>query len=161
MMNVEPQKEHQWLQSLVGEWTYENEALMEPGKPPVKLGGSETIRSLGGLWILCEGRGECPGVGIATTLMTLGYDPARKRYVGTFVASMMTHLWVYEGSTDSSGTILTLETEGPGMTPDGKMAKYKDVIEVKSTSHRVLTSHMLQPDGSWLQFMTANYRRSK
>ncbi len=33
-MNIEPQKEHQWLQKLVGDWTYEAEATMEPGQPP-------------------------------------------------------------------------------------------------------------------------------
>ena len=29
MMHAEPQKEHQWLHKLVGEWTYESEAVME------------------------------------------------------------------------------------------------------------------------------------
>jgi hypothetical protein len=29
-MHVQPQKEHQWLQKLVGEWTYEIEAMMGP-----------------------------------------------------------------------------------------------------------------------------------
>jgi hypothetical protein len=33
-MQAEPQKEHQWLQKLVGEWTYETEAIMEPDQPP-------------------------------------------------------------------------------------------------------------------------------
>lgn len=60
-MKTEPQKEHQWLQQLVGEWTYESECSMEPGKPPEKCTGSESVRSLGGLWVLCEGRGEMPG----------------------------------------------------------------------------------------------------
>lgn len=35
-MKIEPQKEHQWLQKLVGEWTCETEAACEPGKPPVR-----------------------------------------------------------------------------------------------------------------------------
>ncbi len=33
-MKAEPQKEHEWLHKLVGEWTCEAEASMEPGKPP-------------------------------------------------------------------------------------------------------------------------------
>jgi hypothetical protein len=48
-MKTEPQQEHQWLQQLVGEWTYEAEATMEPGQPPSKFEGSESVRSLGGL----------------------------------------------------------------------------------------------------------------
>ena len=160
-MKAEPQKEHQWLQKLVGEWTCEAEATMEPGKPPEKSSGTESVRSLGGLWILAEGQGEMPGGGSATTMMTLGYDPQKKRYVGTFVGSMMTHLWVYDGALDAAGRVLTLDTEGPSMAGDGKMAKYRDVIEFKSDDHRVLTSHVLGDDGTWQAFMTAHYRRKR
>jgi hypothetical protein len=161
MMATEPQQEHQWLQKLVGEWTYEAEMTMESGQSPSKCEGSESVRSLGGLWILAEGQGEMPGGGAATSMLTLGYDPQKQRYVGTWVGSMMTHLWVYDGVLDADGRVLTLNTEGPGMTADGKMAQYKDVIEFKSDDHRVLTSHMLSDDGEWHAFMTANYRRKK
>ena len=57
-MKTEPQKEHQWLQKLVGEWTYETEATMGPDQPPEKFKGTESVRSLGGLWILCRGSGR-------------------------------------------------------------------------------------------------------
>ncbi|MCI0625831.1 MAG: DUF1579 domain-containing protein [Acidobacteria bacterium] len=160
-MKLEPQKEHQWLQKLVGEWTYETEATMEPGKPPEKCRGTESVRSFGGVWVLCEGRGEMPGGGTATMMITLGYDPVKKRYVGTFIGSMMTNLWVYEGELDSAGNLLTLDTEGPSFTAEGKMAKYKDVIEIKNDDHRVLSSNVLGDDGTWHRFMTANYRRMK
>src|SRR5687768_16701320 len=112
-MKAEPQREHEWLQTLVGEWTSEAEAVMGPDQPPSTFRGTESVRSLGGLWVLCEGQGEMPGGGTARTLLTLGYDPARQRYVGTFVGSMMTHQWVYEGSMDPEGKVLTLDTEGP------------------------------------------------
>jgi hypothetical protein len=159
-MMAEPQKEHRWLQKLVGEWTSEAE-MMEPGKPPEMVKGTESVRSLGGLWFLAEGQGEMPGGGEATMLMTLGYDPQTKRYVGTWIGSMMTHLWIYDGELDAAERVLTLNAEGPSMAGDGKMAKYKDVIEVKSDDHRVLTSHVLGDDGNWQHFMTANYRRKK
>jgi hypothetical protein len=160
-MHAEPQQEHQWLQKLVGDWTSEAECSMGPDKPMEKFTGTESVRSIGGLWMMCEGRGEMPGGGTATTVMTLGYDPVKKRYVGTFLGSMMTHLWIYEGELDPSGKVLTLDTEGPSFTGDGKMAKYKDVIEFKSDDHRVLSSHALGDDGQWHGFMTAHYRRTK
>lgn len=81
-MHAAPQKEHQWLQKLVGEWTYETEAMMGVDQPPEKTTGTESVRSLGGLWVLAEGQGEMCGTH-AITLMTLGYDPQKQRYVGT------------------------------------------------------------------------------
>ncbi len=155
MKAAEPQKEHEWLHKLVGEWTYESGAESE------KYEGSESVRSLGGLWVLVEGRVEMPGWPPATTLMTLGYDPQKKRYVGTWIGSMMTHLWVYDGELDAAGKVLTLNSEGPSFDGSGKMAKYRDVIELESDDHRVLTSHALGEDGKWRQFMTAHYRRQK
>lgn len=159
-MQATPQKEHQWLQKLVGEWTSEAEMAMEPGQSTETCKGTESVRSLGGLWILAEGQGEMPGGGPATMMLTLGYDPRKKRFVGTWVGSMMTHLWVYDGFLDAAGKVLTLEAEGPNMAgPEGAMAKYRDVIAMESDDHRLLTSHMLGDDGKWQPFMTAHYRR--
>jgi hypothetical protein len=160
-MMAKPQKEHEWLQKLVGDWTMEAEASMGPDKPAEKTRGTESVRSLGGLWYLAEGQGEMPGGGPATMLMTLGYDPQKQRYGGTWIGSMMTHLWVYDGELDAAGKMLTLNADGPSMAAEGKMTKYRDVIEFKSDDHRVLTSHLLGDDGQWHQFMTAHYRRRK
>ena len=134
---------------------------MGPDTPPDKVAWTESVRSIGGLWVICEGQGEMPGGGAAATIMTLGYDPGKKRYVGTWIGSMMTHLWVYEGQLDATGRKLTLDTEGPDFAVEGKTAPYKDVIEFVTDDHRVLTSHLLGPDGKWTRFMTAHYRRTK
>ncbi len=160
-MHVAPQKEHAWLQQFVGEWTYEHEALMGPDQPPMKATGTESVRSLGGLWVLAEGQGEMPGGGTASMVMTLGYDPQKQRYVGTWIGSMMTHLWVFEGELDADERVLTLNAEAPSMASEGKMTQYKDVTEFKSDDHQVLTSHILSDNGNWQQFMTANYWRKK
>jgi hypothetical protein len=158
-MDATPTTEHSWLERLVGEWSYETEAVMEPGAPPVKLAGNESVRSLGGLWVICEGRCEMPGGDSGTTIMTLGFDPARGCYVGTFVGSMMTHLWRYEGRLDPAGRVLTLDTEGPSFTAEGAMARYQDVIEIEDADHRTLASQSFGDDGRWHRFMTARYRR--
>jgi hypothetical protein len=160
-MKSEPQKQHQWLQALVGEWTTEMEAVMGPDKPTEKFQGTETVRPLGGLWVLCEGRSETPGSDTGVSVMTLGYDPKKGRFVGTFVSSMMTYMWVYEGSLDAGEKVLTLNCEGPDFATEGKMTSYKDVIEVKSDDLRVMTSHMLQKDGSWSHIMTLTARRKR
>ncbi|MGO4285687.1 DUF1579 domain-containing protein [Bosea sp. TAB14] len=158
-MNSEPQKEHEWLQQLVGEWSVEITASMGPDQPPTNTQGTETVRSLGGLWTLGEGQGVCPDGSPVTSLMTLGFDSAKGRYVGSFIASMMSMIWHYDGALDADRKALVLDTEGPSMAGDGAMAKYQDVITFLSPGHRTLTSRALGPDGQWTEFMSAHYRR--
>ena len=161
-MKAQPQKEHLWLGRLVGEWTFEAECSMGPDQPAMTSKGKESVRSLGGLWTVGHGEGEMPGNGgICHSIMTLGYDPQLKRFVGTFVASVMTGLWVYNGSLDADQKVLTLDTEGPSFAGDGTMAKYQDIIEFVSDDHRRLSSQMQGSDGQWIGFMKAEYRRTK
>lgn len=158
-MTETPQAEHEWLQKLVGEWTFEGEANMGPDQPPYQSSGTESVRSLGGMWAIAEGLVSSPD-GEMTSVMTLGYDPARKCFVGTFIASCMTHLWIYgEGTLDSAQRVLTLSADGPGF--DGGMAKYHDIIEIVSDDERTLSSEMQKPDGTWQRFMLARYRRKQ
>ena len=160
-MNNEPQKEHQWLLKLTGNWTYEAEATMKPGEPPAKSGGKQSNRSLGGFWIIGEGEGEMPGCGVAKSILTLGYDLLKERYVGTWVGSMMSQMWVYDGRLDAGENVLTLDTEGPGMDDQSKLGKYQDVLEFKNDDHWILKSQALGADGTWHVFMTAHYRRNR
>src|SRR5687768_9892176 len=51
-MPVEVTKEHQWLARMVGEWTYEMEAEAEPGQPPIRDSGPESVRALGDAWVI-------------------------------------------------------------------------------------------------------------
>lgn len=156
----EPQKEHQWLKRFVGEWTSEGEAMMGPDKPSEKFKGIERVRSIGDVWFLFEGEGEMADGSISTNLMTLGYDPRKQRFVGTFLGSMMTNLWVYEGTLDAAGTTLTLDTDGPSMTGDGT-AHYQDIITLESDDLRTMTSQIQGDDGTWTQFMKMTVRRTK
>ena len=157
-MHVEPSNEHEWLAKLAGEWKFEHDCE-EPGKEPVKLRGKESVRMLGDLWMVGEGEGEMPGGGVARSIMTLGFDPAKGKFVGSFIASMMTHFWPYEGTLDDSGKVLTLDSEGPSFAGDGSMAKYRDSIELVSDDHRILRSRVLGSDGAWTEFMVSHYRR--
>jgi hypothetical protein len=158
MQTPEPQSEHLWLHQLVGEWSIESECVMGPDQPPMTTTGREVVRLLGKLWTIGESSGNAPGGGFES-IMTLGYDPQTKRFVGSFIASTMTHFWPYSGWLDASGRILTLDSEGPSFSGDGTIAKYQDIIEFITNDHRTLTARVQSPDGSWQQFMTAHYRR--
>jgi hypothetical protein len=160
-MNPEPQAEHKWLERLVGEWTSEGECSMGPDQPPQKFRGTESVRSIGGLWTMGEGGGGMPDGKPSTTIMTLGYDPVQKRFIGTFIGSMMTHMWIYNGTLDAGGKVLTLDTEGPDFSGGPGMVKYQDIIEFVDDDHRILKSQLKDKDGKWSHFMTAHYYRKK
>lgn len=160
-MNPEPQKEHNWLQRLIGDWKFEGECIMGPGEPTMKSVGESAVRSLGGLWILCDGTGDAPDGTPVNSVITLGYDPQKQRFVGTFVASCMTHMWIYDGKLDEAGKVLTLDTEGPSFSGDGSLVPYQDIIGIESDDHWTLKSRVPGKDGAWFEFMTAHYRRKK
>lgn len=157
-MRAEPQKEHQWIHKLVGEWTFDSECNMGPDQPAMSTKGSEVVRSLGGLWTVAEADAEMSGAPGWKSIMTLGFDPTTGRFVGTFIATMMAYMWQYSGSLDAAGKVLTLDTEGPNFT-DGKLTKYQDIIEFFGNESRTLSSRILGENGEWKPFMKATYTR--
>lgn len=156
----EPTKEHQWLQQFVGEWEGESEAMVEPGKPPMKAKGTETARAIGGFWVVSEGKAEMMGMPF-TFVMILGYDADKKKYIGTWVDNMSSHQWKYEGTVDEAGKKLTFETEGPSPSAPGKTVKWREVMELKSKDHRVSSTSILGDDGKWITIVTGESRRKK
>lgn len=159
--------QHEWLKNFVGEWRFEAECVMGPGQPPSKSTGTETVRMLGYLWLICEGRGAMPGGGEMSSIMTLGFDPARNRFVGTWVGSPMTHLFIYEGELEvlkgpdgKSTFVLPLNTTGPSFTDPARTARYQDVLELHPDGRRMLHSQVLGDDGKWTRFMSAVYTRA-
>lgn len=157
---MEALEEHRWLQRLLGEWTYETEAVMAEGQPPVTTVWTETVSPLGDLWIVCAGQGDMPDGCPGSTLMTLGYDPARQSFVGTFIGSMMTWLWLYQGQLSPDSGRLVLDTEGPGFSNEEGLVKYRDELELLGPDRRLLRSSRQDPGGQWNTFMTATYRRT-
>jgi hypothetical protein len=155
-----PQAEHAWLQRLVGEWTYEMSSDCGPDGKPIKVTGTESIRAVGDFWIVGESTSVAPDGTPATNILTLGYDPQQGRYVGTWISSVMTYLWVYDGSTDADQRVLTLACDGPSFGVEGKMTKYKDVITIVSDDERTLTGNYLGEDGEWHEMVKMVYRRA-
>lgn len=153
-------EQHAWLAQLVGDWTVTMEMTMAPGAEPMRMESTESMRSIGSLWVVGEGKADMGGMPM-TSMMTIGYDPAQKAFVGTWIDSMQTHLWVYRGQLDEARRTLALEAEGPSFQDPTKTSVYRDAIEVVSPDHKVLTSSVKQADGTWLQFLRADYRRKK
>ena len=153
-----PQKEHEWLAQLAGDWTASMECSMGPGQPPMKSEATQTSKLLGDRWLIAKSEGDMGGEKM-TSILTIGFDPAKKKYVGSFIASCGNDLWTYEGTVSPDGKKLVLDTNGPNMMTPGKTSKYQETIEIKDKDHYVFTSAIEGEDGKFVEFMKADYKR--
>ena len=136
-----------------------------PRPEDLVFGGVEVVRPFGDLWVVGEGKGTTPDGTAMDWVISLGFDPQRPmgetdpagRFIGTFLASVMPGMFVYEGT--KAGDVLTLDTEGPSMGDPSMLTAYRDVIEMMGDDLRVMTSHSQMADGSWFGFMKGEYRR--
>jgi hypothetical protein len=147
--NGQQRKEEAWLERFVGEWEAESSGTKV----------SEAARMMGP-WMIDEIKIDIKN-GPMHGMLTLGYEPQRKKYVGTWIDSKTRFLWVYEGTVDPSGKVLTLETEGPNPMVPGKLFKARDVHSFTDQDHRTLTSSMLGEDGKWHTFQNLKCQRTK
>lgn len=153
-----PEKEHEWLQRLVGEWSYEADCSMGPGQPPMKTKGVWRIRPLGDFWIVADGEGTSPDGATHHSILTIGFDPQTRRFVGSFIASMMSKFWLYDGALEGDGK-LVLAATGPSFTGEGE-ALYHDIIEISGDGAFRFYSRVQGEDGGWTEFMSADYLRA-
>lgn len=151
--------EHRWLSRLVGEWTYEGRMI--PDQPEFRASGTETVRMLGEVWMLAEATGTMADGSETTSLIAVGFDPGTGRFTGSFMASMMTGLWLYDGALDEGGRSLRLQSEGPRFDGQPGKAMYEDEIEIVSDNERRLNARVRNDDGSWTPLMTTTYRRKR
>jgi predicted enzyme related to lactoylglutathione lyase len=149
----ETTRDHEWLKQLVGEWDVQFKMYMQP-----EVTGTDSVRALGDHWVVAETRTTMMGVPFSGRL-SLGHDPLKGPFHATWIDSMGGHLWVYEGTLDEQRDTLTLATEGPSMEAPGETARYREVIQITGKDTRTFTSSMEAPDGTWLEILTAEYRR--
>jgi hypothetical protein len=92
---------------------------------------------LGDLWVLAEVAAKCPAAAPPTWCSRSAMTPKRNATSARGFGSMMTHLWVYEGSVDAAGKALDTHDGRPGVRRDGKMrnAKVREVIEFVTPDH--------------------------
>jgi hypothetical protein len=149
---AKPGREHELLRKFEGEWD-----------ATVKFQGSESKAvshnevTLGGFWLVTHYKGEFAGAPFEGRGAT-GYDPAKKKYVGTWIDSMSASLLVLEGDFDKDRKTFTETGEGPGQ--DGKPMKMKGVYEFKDADTTVFTMYGVA-DGKDQEMFQITYHRKK
>lgn len=149
-----PGPEHEMLRKDVGVWDATVE-MLTPGAPPAVSKGTETVSMLGAFWQIADFKAEMfgqPFEGRGTT----GYDPARKKFVGTWVDSISTGISTVEATYDPAKKTMTGTMEGPD--PTGAVTKTKETTVWTDADTRVFT--MYAPDGA-TPIMRISYKRRK
>ncbi len=156
-MFAKPQPEHEWFNDLIGNWEFTHDCDLGPDLPSSRATGKMTGRTLGGIWTILEATGDSDGGDEWTSIFTLGFDSQNKAFVGTFVASMMDYLSIYNGQKDANGR-LVLNVEGPKFDGSG-MTMYQDIFEIVNHDHWILRSQVLNDNGEWMPFMEGHHHR--
>ena len=153
-----PGPEHAVLKEDVGTWDASVEMLM-PGAPPATSKGVEVnVLGCNGLCLVTDFKGEMMGApfqghGVST------WDPAKKKYVGSWSDSMAPGLSVTEATWDAAKKTMN----GTMESPDGKggTAKMRSAVEYTADGRRIFSMFMAGPAGKEMPTMRITYTRHK
>ena len=150
---VEPSAQHALLDRKVGSWDatmsmmgMENAARFE-------------CRKLGELWTIGDYTGEFMGTPFAGNEVW-GYDPAKKKYVSTWVDAWSDRIMLFEGDYDEKTSTLAMWTEGKDIATGETIRERHDTKFVDADTW-VFTMNHPGPDGKYAPVMTITYRRRK
>ena len=154
-----PGPEHGVLKMDVGTWDAVVEINQGPGAPATKSKGVE-VNTMGcsGLCLITDFKGDMAGSPFLGHGVTT-WDPAKKKYVGSWTDSMSTGLAIGESTYDAAAKKATGSMEGPDHT--GKLVKARSVVEWKNATTRVMTMFAPGPDGKEMETMKITYTRRK
>lgn len=153
--------EHKGLAAEVGAWDAVSKMWFAPGTEPMGGTAVETNKMLGKMWLISEYKGEmmrAPFVGHGQ----FGYDPQKKKYVGTWIDTFSPYLSVMEGTLDEKTMTLTMMSKGiDPMT--GKETVSKMVSTMIDHDHKKFQIFMPVEgkEGEWWKQMEIEYTRRK
>jgi hypothetical protein len=102
-----PGAAHELLAKMAGSWTTHTKSWMEPGKPPMESSGTSEQKMLfDGRYLQQEFFGDMMGTPFAGFGLC-GYDNQKERYVSTWIDSMSTGIFYFEGSGDMENRTIT------------------------------------------------------
>jgi hypothetical protein len=155
-----PGKEHAALKQLEGEWEAHGKFVMDPSQPPCEMTGTETAKvGYGGFWLTTEFRGTMLGNPIEGR-WTMTYSPIKKKYVATWIDSMMPFLFTAEGELDATGKIYTFVADSFDPA-SGKLIKERWVMETKDADNHTMTFYSPEKDGKERKSGEIVYKRKK
>jgi hypothetical protein len=105
-----PGAPHKMLAKLAGTWTTRTRAWMEPDKPPMEgTGACEQKMLLDGRYLQQEYASEMMGSPFSG-INLIGYDNHTRKYMSTWIDSMSTGIYYFEGTAGADGRTITQES---------------------------------------------------
>ena len=150
----EAQPEHGVLKKDAGTWTASMK-MWTGGEEPIEATGIEVNKMIGDLWVSSTFEAEIFGQKF-TGSGTFGYDPEKKKYIGSWVDSMTPYVSHMEGTYDADSKTMTLATKGKD--PSGSPTEGKNVAVYKDKDTRIFTMYMKQGD-KMVKTMEITYKR--
>ena len=106
-----PGAPHKALASMAGIWDAKSKYSMEPDQPAVESTGTCVQKMiLGGRYLQQEHTGEMMGSPF-NGINLIGYDNHTKKYVSTWIDSMSTGIYYFEGTASADGKVITQECQ--------------------------------------------------
>ena len=154
---VQVTEQHKVFEAEVGTWDAQV-TMFIPGvaEPMTSKGGEINESFAGGLWLISRfdmefGGQEFKGRG------QFGYDPVKKKYVGTWIDNMTSHLATLEGDYDASTKTMTMMMHSTG--PDGEPMVAKTISKMNEDGTRTYTMFQKEDGDEWIKMMEVIYTK--
>ncbi len=152
-----PTKQHEMLKKDVGKWTAEMKMYMAADAPPMVMPCTEVNAMLeNDLWLLSEfesgpfkGRGQ------------FGYDPNKKKFVGTWIDNMNAEMGVMEGDyNEATDELVMYSTMYNPQTQANEKTKSVTKYDGDDAKHFTMYRQDAKA-GDWVKSFEISYKRVK
>jgi len=154
----QPTTAHRILAKDVGTWDAQVKVWPIPGAEPFVSKGVETNELLrGGMWLVSRFEGEYFGAPF-TGVGTFGYDPAEKRYVGTWIDTISPYPMITKSNYDPKSQTMTGTSE-VREPQNGEKYSASMTTRYSDDGSRVMEMRRQSKDGQEWKMMEIFYKR--
>ena len=154
-----PGEPHKRPASLVGTWNTTTKEWMDPNQPPEESTGScKQTMVLGGRFLQQECTGTMMGQPFNGMGVT-GYGNHTKKYMATWMDSMGTALYCFEGTAGDDGKTITMESHYDD--PMGGPMKLRAVTKPIDPNTEIFEMYGTDKSGQEMKMMEIRYTRKR
>ena len=154
---AQPDENHEFLATFVGDWDYHSTMWMAPGAPPIEMDGTTSYTmGLGGRYLMGIHEGDMGGMPFEGRGL-FGYDKAAGKYLASWIDNMGTGITLFEGHVEDGKLIMEAEYASP-MTGTTDLHKMVQWIGTDGTG--VMEYYVTVPGAEEMLSMRITYART-